>query len=1018
MGLDEKLTQDAEMRDMGSTYEMPLFLHGGRLSLEPRLPPPEPPVTEDTESGFLGGVGSFLEDVGEGILEAPGAVVRGASKGVTNIFTAADDLADWLNENVANLEVPIPLTGIPAVDEFLADPAAAIAGPPGVADELTDEPTSVTGSLIQGISQFLSGYQAKGLKAGAQALTSEIKSKAVRNIADPAIRGAGADPLVFDPHEARLSDLLREHLELNDPITAYLASSPEDTAAEGRLKNALEGLVIGVGADVFIRGLIWAVRVSKARINSGAKSIFSTAVQRYREGKSPIPVGMSIEDVGGQVRPSQVRMREAHAELKERVRAGEDFTDNPTVDPDEITEIQRELTLEAEQTVTRTAEHTELRGRTLEDLEDNLPPAVRTATPPTPGPKTAVSGRGFVEENLGQAGDGVNFGQSVIDRMWSKAVSETGPVAGDVLAELKASGRDMKPKGVDFWDAALRLSQRARFWYEISAESFRHLFPDFSDDEMSTFIDLVAATSPQANPHHNIRRAVGVMSQYLREVPIDVDITSPASITKALQEAKLEGLKIGSFSGTFQYHLGLDNMPPLSTNDRQVASSFSVTGDDIAGNDVIYEVLSRFYIKMRDELNRGIGGNSNPYETWQLQALGWVQERIAKGNLDNDDYLQALEGLKDDLARAGIELPDGKLTMEVLLDPRVEQVVSSTLERFRQSPITTMEVVTKQTEEGAKAAQLVVKAREVGDAVAVREYEVVVKRGLNALITRRSDLGGESVADIVVGAVIGRKPKLSRMEVGRGTFEGVLSQNARIPLPPEMTDIQRRAVLAIMGRGLKQDASPASLFRFAEEAGAVPEGLIRTYSIFVKDIKGVVSDDALQAIQKALPKGHDINIKKVANGHVVDINPKFEGDSIIGPTLDEAKKAAFASGVGVKNLKVNPRHYSSDYLETPSYNKAASDLRREILDDASGRLAKEFKGDKAEARRALKGGDLSRYPRGRQERIGKARDRYLRRIGDIPRADKAVRSIHTGFNKEVGSYNKRFGRRLLGEGGG
>jgi len=289
------------MRDMSSTYEMPLFLHGGRFSFEPPAPPapPEPPVTEDTESSLLEDVGSVFGDVGEGILEAPEAVVRGVSKGVTNIFTAADDLADWLNENVANLEVPIPLTGIPAVDEFLANPAAAIAGPPGVADELTDEPTSVTGSLVQGISQFLSGYQAKGLKAGAQALTSGIKSKAVRNIADPAIRGAGADPLVFDPHEARLSDLLREHLELNDPITAYLASSPEDTAAEGRLKNALEGLVIGVGADVFIRGLIWAVRVSKARINSGAKSIFSTAVQRYREGKSPIPMGMSIEDVGG-----------------------------------------------------------------------------------------------------------------------------------------------------------------------------------------------------------------------------------------------------------------------------------------------------------------------------------------------------------------------------------------------------------------------------------------------------------------------------------------------------------------------------------------------------------------------------------------------------------------------------------------------------------------------------------------------------------------------------------------------
>jgi hypothetical protein len=91
--------------------------------------------------------------------------------------------------------------------------------------------------------------------------------------------------------------------------------------------------------------------------------------------------------------------------------------------------------------------------------------------------------------------------------------------------------------------------------------------------------------------------------------------------------------------------------------------------------------------------------------------------------------------------------------------------------------------------------------------------------------------------------------------------------------------------------------------------------------------------------------------------------------------------------------------------------KGRSDLQRKVRDIVEklasriDELAKEFKGDKAEARRALKGtADLSRHPRGRQERIAKARDRYLRRIGDIPRADKAVRSIHTGFNKEVGSY--------------
>ena len=659
-------------------------------------------------------------------------------------------------------------------------------------------------------------------------------------------------------------------------------------------------------------------------------------------------------------------------------------------------------------------ERSALRGRTLEDLEENIPSQLRTVKPLSPGPKTTVDGKPFLTLDLETPGRGANFDQKQLDQMWNDALDETGPVARDVLAELTADGKTMAPRELAFWDKGLRLPDRSRYWYEISAEDFRARFPDLSDYELSRMIDVVAATSPQADPHQNIRRAVGAISQDLRKQPIDVDIVSPTSVQQALSEAKLEGLKTGSFSGTFQYHLGLEDVPPLSTNDRQVASSFGISGDDISGNDVVYEVLSRFYMKMRDQLNEGLPPGAEPYETWQLQALGWVQERMGKGNPKNDDYVQALDQLVVDMNKAGIELPDGKFTREVLLDPRLEKVVSGTVDRFRSSPIATVETVTTQTDAGIQTAAIAAQAAKEGNTAAVKAHQQLVQRSLKRLITRRPELGKKSVVDVVVRAATGKNPGLTRMEVGQGTYQGTLSQNARIPLPSDMTPTQIRGVLAVLGRGLKQDAVPASLFKYIEVGDDVAEGSIETHSIFIRDVDNTVTDDQILALQKALPTGHDVNVKKVANGMVIDVNPKFADDgSVSGVTYEEAVDAIHDVGLANLQTVVSPKHYNSEYVETSGYNSAISNLRREILDGMAAKLAKEFKGNEREARRALKGTeDLSGYSAGRQERIRKARDRYLRRISDFSKGDKEARKISSGLEADNKVYNKRFGELL------
>lgn len=109
----------------------------------------------------------------------------------------------------------------------------------------TGKPDTVTGDLVEGISQFLTGF-----------LPGSAAVKAVGAVKSaPYIAGAIADATVFNPHEARLSDLIEMSPSLANPVTEYLASDPNDSRAEGMFKASLEGLLAGGVIDLFVKGV-------------------------------------------------------------------------------------------------------------------------------------------------------------------------------------------------------------------------------------------------------------------------------------------------------------------------------------------------------------------------------------------------------------------------------------------------------------------------------------------------------------------------------------------------------------------------------------------------------------------------------------------------------------------------------------------------------------------------------------------------------------------------------------------
>jgi hypothetical protein len=123
------------------------------------------------------------------------------------------------------------------------------------------QPRTVTGAAVRALSQFLTGFfpAMRGLKAAG--VTSKIA---------PFVAGAFADAAAFDAHEARLSDLVQTVPELQNPVTEYLQSDPNDSEAEGRFKNAVEGLFIGGAVEGFVKSVKF-IKTRKAAKETAAE---------------------------------------------------------------------------------------------------------------------------------------------------------------------------------------------------------------------------------------------------------------------------------------------------------------------------------------------------------------------------------------------------------------------------------------------------------------------------------------------------------------------------------------------------------------------------------------------------------------------------------------------------------------------------------------------------------------------------------------------------------------------------
>ena len=174
-----------------------------------------------------------------------------------------------------------PIRGILNATESVADLVTFGNVPEGSINRLGRSQT-MAGGFVENATDFLVGFTpgfgwlSRASKLGKLAKLGKIgKFVAKSNVAKGAIAGAVADFTVFDEHQERLSNLIESVPELQNPITEYLASDQDDGLFEGRLKNAVEGVLAGGVIDGVISG-VKALKGAKKAVEAGDSKLAET----------------------------------------------------------------------------------------------------------------------------------------------------------------------------------------------------------------------------------------------------------------------------------------------------------------------------------------------------------------------------------------------------------------------------------------------------------------------------------------------------------------------------------------------------------------------------------------------------------------------------------------------------------------------------------------------------------------------------------------------------------------------
>jgi hypothetical protein len=245
-----------------------------------------------------GGVLDTAKAVGSDVLtgvtsDAANVVVGGPMKALQETFSLMDPLVRWIDEN----------TPMGAVSEAVGLEDFSKPGPDGKPKEATlpniggvmDRPESVTGGVLQAITQFLTGFGMAGkvVKAGGTAATLG--------------KAAISDFAAFDGQEGNLANLLQMLPALQNPVSEYLATDENTPEMEGRLKNTLANFIPSAVLEPVLMGLRAVKEARRVKALTGAETYQDAATKLAQSAEARPQAGGRVEEILGNPSDDLVR---------------------------------------------------------------------------------------------------------------------------------------------------------------------------------------------------------------------------------------------------------------------------------------------------------------------------------------------------------------------------------------------------------------------------------------------------------------------------------------------------------------------------------------------------------------------------------------------------------------------------------------------------------------------------------------------------------------------------------------
>lgn len=199
------------------------------------------------------------------------------------------------------------------------------------ADENFPRSEQFGANAVRSTAQFLTLFIPGGQAAGVARMAGAARVTAA------AATGFAADALAFKGNEGRLSDMLKD-TPFGDLALPYLVTNKNDSELEGRLKNAIEGLGLGVLGDAAFAGLkhIKAMRSTRKALE-GVKSVEASVPGSVLPGeKAASHTELRGEIPAQEAAPTQKLSEPETPEVNPLAKNNPEFFEKTEVTPEEV----------------------------------------------------------------------------------------------------------------------------------------------------------------------------------------------------------------------------------------------------------------------------------------------------------------------------------------------------------------------------------------------------------------------------------------------------------------------------------------------------------------------------------------------------------------------------------------------------------------------------------------------------------------------------------------------------------